>query len=413
MLAKTTLSIAAAAALGILASTAGGAADLDAGDAEAIRDGFRAIVDDGHAAGVVTLVVQHGETVVSDAYGLADMSTGAPMEAGAVMRIASMTKPVTGVAMMMLYEDGLWSFDDPIAKHLPELADLEVMAEGGLVDPQHAPTMGQLVSHTAGFTYGYFGVSEVDQAYLAANVLDESSSLEIMIGKLAAIPLKHQPGTAWEYSVSADIQGAIVERLSGMPFDAFLRERIFEPLGMVDTDFAVLDEDARGRIAMPHYVADGALTVETPPAPLGESLPGLPSGGGGLWSTAADYARFCQMLLNGGELDGVRLLEPETVALMREDLLPEGARVTFAGPGTGFGVDFAVAADPAESGEPWPEGTYYWFGIYGTFFWIDPANDLFAIGMIQRAYNPQLDPTYSPMRARNMGRAVVYQALAD
>jgi CubicO group peptidase (beta-lactamase class C family) len=385
-------------------------------DIATIRSQMHALVDSQQFAGIVTLIQQHGRVVDLDAYGLADTGSGAPMQPDSVMAIASMTKPVTGVAMMLLYEQHLWAPDDPIAKYIPEFSGLEVMdADGKLVPPQHAPTMRELMSHSAGFTYGFFGSTPVDKLYQQAQPTDPDSTLTAMVGKLARLPLKHQPGSAWEYSVSVDIQGYIVEKLSGMPYDAFLRERIFKPLKMHDTDFAVFGA-ARKRLAFQHSPGpDGKLAPLLPAAgrdAVARKVPSLPSPGGALYSTAADYARFAQMLLNGGELEGVRLLQPETVALMHRNALPEGVFVGPAGSRTRFGLDFAIAPDPAASGEPWPAGTYYWSGIFGTYFWIDPVNDMVVVGMVQRAWVPGSD-VGGTLLARNAGGKAIYQALND
>ncbi|MCC7462402.1 MAG: beta-lactamase family protein [Gammaproteobacteria bacterium] len=396
------------------AGTASTPRSLAPEDVAAIRGRLHALVDTGRFAGLVTLIQQHGRIVDLDAYGLADSGTGAPMRADSVMAIASMTKPITGVALMMLYEQHRWSLDDPVAKFVPEFADLKVMdANGQLVAPQHMPTMRELMSHSAGFTYGFFGSSPVDLLYQHEQPLAAGGTLQSMIGKLARLPLKHQPGSAWEYSVSVDIQGCIVERLSGMPFDVFLREKIFRPLKMIDTDFAVFGA-ARTRLAYPHAPGpDGRLAPVLPDGgrdAFADRLPSLPSPGGGLYSTAHDYARFAQMLLNGGSLDGVRLLEPATVALMHRNALPTGIYVGPPGSRTGFGLDFAIAPDPALSHEPWPAGTYYWSGIYGTYFWIDPANELIVVGMVQRAWRPGEDAR-ATLEARDAAGRAVYARL--
>ena len=386
----------------------------------AINKQMHGLVDDKHAApGIVTMIVQRGKTLDLDAYGFADAEKKTPMRADSVMAIASMTKPLTGAAMMILYEQGKWSLDDPVAKFVPAFKDLKVMGDDGkLVPPSHAPTMRELMSHSAGFTYGFFGNSEVDKLYQKANVLDANTSLETAVGKIARLPLKHQPGSKWEYSVSVDIQGYIIEKLSGQPYDAFVREHIVKPLKLKDTDFAVFGA-ARERMAFPHMPAKGGgWTVALPPngrAEFAKKVPGLPSPGGGAYSTAQDYARFCQMLLNGGTIDGVRVLKPETVRLMHTNMLPKGLHVAILNndlAGTGFGLDFAVVEDAARSHEPVPTGTFYWSGIYGTYFWIDPANDLVVVGMIQRAWSPTgADPTYDPVLVRNEAAKAIYAAL--
>jgi CubicO group peptidase (beta-lactamase class C family) len=381
----------------------------------AVRDAAQGLVASGDAAGVVTLLVQDGRTLDRFATGVADTETRAVMKPDAIMAIASMTKPVTGVAMMMLYEQGLWQLDDPVSKFVPELARLTVLAADGRTrEPLKSPqTMRQLMSHSAGFTYGAFGDSPADRLVRAANLTDPKSTLPKFIGKLAKLPLKHQPGSAWEYSVSVDVQGYIVEKLSGMPYDVYVREKILRPLKLTDTDFNVAPA-SRPRLAYQHIRRDGFLVPFFPEGTresVGKAVPSLPSPGGALFSTAADYARFCQFIVNGGELDGVRLLKPETVQLMHTNMLPPGVTVNLGGPGTVFGLDFAIAPDNALSKEPWPEGTYYWSGIYGTFFWIDPRNHLTVVGMLQRAYQPDTDKTYDPIKARNVIGKALYGAL--
>ncbi len=395
---------------------------LSAADVANINKQLHAFIDDTHAAvGMVTLIIQRGKTVDLDTYGLADAEKGTPLRPDAVMAIASMTKPITGVAMMLLYEQGKWSLDDPVAKFVPQFEDLKVMtAEGKLVPPNHAPTMRELMSHSAGFTYGFFGDSTVDKLYNQANVLDPSSSLKTAIGKIATLPLKHQPGTQWEYSVSVDIQGYLIEQLSGMPYDVFVRERVLKPLELKDTDFAVFGA-ARERLAYTHQPGkDGKLVIALPPggrADVGKAVAGLPSPGGALFSTAQDYARFCQMLLNGGTLDGVSLLKPETVRLMHQNVLPQGLHVSILNndlTGTHFGLDFAVVDDAAASQEPVPNGTFYWGGIYGTYFWIDPTNEIIVVGMLQRAWSPVSgDTAYDPGFVRKEAAKIIYAALND
>jgi CubicO group peptidase (beta-lactamase class C family) len=360
------------------------------------------------------VIVQDGKRVDADAYGYADTETRRAMRVDSVGAVASMTKPLTGVAMMMLYEQGKWSLDDLVAKHVPQLKDLKVMDDSGkLVAAGHQPTMRELMSHSAGFTYGSFGDSAVDKLYQAAKPTDPNSSLPGLIGKLSQLPLKNQPGTKWEYSVSVDIQGYIVEKLSGMPYAVFVREKILKPLKMKDSDFAVFGK-TRERLAFPHAPNTAGQLVPYLPAggrdEVAKAVPRLPSPGGSLYSTALDYARFCQMIVNGGQLDGVRLLKPATVKLMHENALPSGVYVGMAGPGTTFGLDFAIAGDPSTTREPWPAGTYYWSGIYGTYFWIDPVNHLIVVGMIQRPWLPGTDAAGS-LVARNEGGKAIYEAL--
>jgi CubicO group peptidase (beta-lactamase class C family) len=395
-----------------------------------LEETMQALVDQGQIAGGVTLLGRHGQIASLRSFGKLSLESGQPMPVDAIFRIRSETKPVTGVAMMILYDQGLWKLDDPITNYVPEFAGLRI-AEGVdaagqpiLTPVSRPPTMRELMTHTAGFAYGIADdpASLADQAYFRAGVL-QSSSLHDLVTKVAGLPLYAQPGTLWRYSVAADIQGYIIERLSGQSLPAFMEQRIFRPLGMKDTAFwapaeklprlaSVYDSDpATGRLVP---AVEGAWRDVTRP-------PAAPSGGGGLLSTAGDFARFAQMILNGGDLDGVRILEPETVALMRQNHLPASFRLTTDGTsnvlhpvvhqrpfpfatGMGYGLDVAVAIDPAASGAPVGPGTISWGGSAGTWFWIDPTNDLFFIGMIQRlgGVGPGLDAT---------SRSLVYQAL--
>ncbi len=389
-------------------------AQLTHDDISAINRKMHALVDAKQAAGVVTLIIQNGKRLDLDAYGSADTGLHRPMRTDSVGAFASMTKPITGVAMMMLYEQHKWSLDDPVEKYVPQLKNLMVMDDSGHLVRQSRPaTMRELMSHSAGFTYGVFADTPADRLVRAAQLTDPNSSLAGMIGKLSTLPLKHQPGTAWEYSVSADIQGYIVEVLSGMPYAEFVQQKILTPLKMKDSGFAVTGQ-ARERLALPHAPDRSGDLVPTLPAggrdAVAAKVPRLPSPGGALYSTVSDYARFCQMIANGGELDGVRLLKPETVRLMHRNALPPGVFVGMAGPGTTFGLDFAIAGDPASTHEPWPAGTYYWSGIYGTYFWIDPVNHLIAVGLIQRTWVPGTDAKGS-LIARNTAGEAIYTAL--
>ena len=376
------------------------------------------LVDDGRLAGVVTLLARHGKVVFADAVGKQDLAAGTPMARDTIFRIFSMTKPITGVAMMMLHEEGKWRLSDPVSRYIPGFADLQVhvgeIADGSpkLEDADRSMTMAELMSHTSGLAYGLGAANHVDRLYREHGVLNADATLKTMIDKLSNLPLLAQPGTRWYYSVGVDVQGYLVEQLSGQPFGDFLQERIFEPLGMVDTAFYV-PEAKLDRVARIYRPDDGGSLAEAEMGPTLTSMPAGPSGGGGLWGTADDYLRFSQMMLNGGELDGVRLLSPRTVELMQMNYVTAGARPTmFAGgaghwssmPGQGFGLDFAVALDPAATGEPYPRGVYYWGGAAGTWFWIDPVTDLTFVGMIQH---------FGPAAAHVQGisRNLVYQAV--
>lgn len=350
---------------------------------------MQSFVDQGKYAGVVTLVARHGKVVHLDAVGKQDVESGTPMATDSIFRIYSMSKPITGVAMMILFEQGKWQLNDPVAKFIPEFKDLKVHTGTGpdgqpnLQSQAHPMTMKELMSHTAGFTYGFFGNTPVDQLQRQVDVLSNDITLAEMVRRVAKLPLNSQPGAQWTYSISVDIQGYIVEKLSGMPFDQFLAKHIFQPLKMVDTGFYVPGANV-ARLAQVYNVdAQGKLRVENGGFNRDYTKnPALFSGGGGLVSTAADYFRFCQMLLNGGALDGVRILSPLTVQLMRTNAI--GANnVGLAGGGTKFGLDFAIYTDPVAAGGYYGEGTFWWGGAAGTWFWIDPVRDLIVIGMIQ------------------------------
>ena len=375
-------------------------------------------VNEQQFAGIVTILARHGKVVEFKTYGKKDLATGVPMDKGTIFRIYSMTKPVTGAAMMMLYEEGKWQPDDPITKYIPEFAHLKVFkgvddsGEPVLEDPVHPPTMLQLMTHTAGFTYGS-GSDLVDKMYRDQKVL-HSETLQEMINKLAKLPLLYQPGTRWVYSISVDIQGYLVEKLSGKSLPDFMRERIFEPLGMKDTGFYI-PKEKMDRLATLYRVSDAnewtPVSAENDLAPDLSKPPTMPSGGGGLLATAPDYLRFAQMLLNGGQFDGVRLLAPPTVKLMTSNHLPDklmtgefGVGLQHIRPGLGFGFDVAVFSDPAQAVDITGRGTFLWDGAAGTWFWIDPADDMTFVGMVQRmgGHGPNMQ-TFS--------RAMVFQAL--
>jgi CubicO group peptidase (beta-lactamase class C family) len=329
-----------------------------------------------------------------------------------------MTKPITGVAMMMLFEEGKWQLKDPVAKYIPEFAGLKVYgtdAHGNVVlqDQKHPLTMQELMSHTGGFTYGFFSNTPVDKLQRDANILDLNITLDEMIKRIAKLPLNAQPGSEWHYSISVDIQGYLVQKLSGMPFEEFLQRRIFKPLNMVDTGFYVPADKLKRFAEFYEYGKDGQLLVTHGGLNHDYSAkPALASGGGGLVSTATDYMRFCQMLLNGGQLGGVRLLAPRTVELMRSNVLPPELPVF--GPGEGFGLDFAVYTDPVAAGGYYGKGTFFWGGAAGTWFWIDPVNDVIVVGMIQQTagFGPTAGTTELP-DVRGLSHAYVYQAMVD
>jgi len=342
-------------------------------------------------AGAVMLVARHGKLVHTSVQGLKTLSPAEPLALDTIFPIFSMTKPVTAAAMMILHDRGMWSPDDPIARNLPEFAD--VKGPDGAA-PDHAPTMRELMTHNAGFGYAIaFGPLDVtDEAYVAADIWG-ADSLAAFVRRVARAPLAYQPGTRFRYSLGMDLQGAIIERLTGQSLPAFMRETLFEPLGMVDTDFHVPAGKQPRLATLYHMYGATELTVLDAPAFKRDGLapPRLPSGGGGLYSTAADYARFAQMLLNKGELGGVRVLSPAAVAIMTANHLPQAlidhgfvAGAQSVGPGCGYGVNGAVFFDPAAAGVPVGVGTYQWDGAGGAWFWIDPENDLLFVGLIGR-----------------------------
>ncbi len=372
--------------------------------------GMQQLVDGGKLAGIVTMIARHGKVAHFETFGKQDIAAGTPMAKDSVFRIYSMSKPITGVALMMLYEEGKFRLSDRVEKYIPELAGLKVAAGEGkdgpiLEDADHPMTIRELMSHTAGLTYGLFSESQVDKMYRDANVLDSNSTLHDMIVKLSKIPLRQQPGSRWHYSVAVDVQGYLVEVLSGQPFDKFLQERILGPLGMKDTGFDVPAASASRFAQVYNYEEDGSLIAREGFAGGRNYLEPTTffSGGGGLVSTATDYMRFCQMVANGGELDGVRILSPLTIELMHRDQLPR--KLGEMSPGTGFGLDFAVVENPVEA-DGISNGEYYWGGAAGTWFWIDPVEDLVFVGMIQQFGNSRPD-------VRSLSRRLTYQAILE
>ena len=386
---------------------------MDSARLDRITQAMQGYVDEGLLAGVVTMAARDNKIVHFESVGYRDVEAQAPMSNDALFRIYSMSKPVTGVALMILYEEGKFRLADPVEKFLPELKDLQVYAgtddSGNIItEPQgHKMTIRELMSHTGGLSYGIFAASPVDTKYVEAGLLDNGDTLEEFTTKLGQIPLKHQPGTTWEYSVSVDVQGYLVEKLAGQSFGSFLEERIFDPLRMTDTDFHVPQEKVSRFAQVYGYDAEGKLEA-------GEGFPGanflvdpvFESGGGGLVSTAMDYMRFSQMVLNGGELDGVRILAPLTVDLMHRDQTPKTMNGSVLGArGTSFGLDFAVVEDPVEA-ESYSTGEFYWGGAAGTWFWIDPVENLVFVGMIQQ-FGSKLP------NVRATSKRLLYQSILD
>ena len=363
--------------------------------------------------GAVVLVARNGRTAWHEAFGYRDRAAGAPMKRDSIFRIYSMTKPVFSVAAMTLAEEGALLVSEPISRHLPEFADVTVgvpRSDGrgyDAVPAERAITLQDLLRHSSGLTYAFIGAGPVKDAYKAAGLA--SFSLDMTVAeyarRLARLPLMRQPGTVWDYGRSTDVLGALMESATGRPLDEFLRRRVFEPAGMTDTGFYVPEEDL-GRVAEPQAdpatgVVDDLIDVTRPPKML--------SGGHGLVSTAADYARFCQMLLNGGSLDGERVLGRKTVEYMTADHLGDGIDKSGAfylpGPGYGFGLGFGVRLAAGESAWPGSVGEFFWGGYAGTYFWVDPAERLVVVYMMQSVKHR--------VRYRMILRNLVSQAIVD
>ena len=377
---------------------------------------MRGWVDSGRLAGLTVAVHRRGRLAFLESAGLADRERGLPMDADTLVRIYSMTKPLTSVAIMMLYEEGRFQLDDPIAAVLPAFKDMTVWAGEGRTVPADRPiTYRDLLTHTAGLTYGFHHATPVDAMYRDEGVDFQTAdaTLGAVVDRVAALPLVAQPGAAWNYSVATDVLGHLVAVQSGMGFDAFLRERVLEPLGMAETGFTVRD-DQRARFAANYSRGeDGRAALLDDPATSRYLRPRLPSGGGGLVSTVGDYGRFCQFLLNRGTLGGVRLLGRKTVELMMSnhlgtDMAGMGqarfSESTYAG--IGFGLGFSVMLDPARAQIVGTPGECAWGGAASTAFWVDPAEDL-AVVMLT-----QLTPS-STYPIRRELRVLTYAAVVD
>lgn len=412
------ISISTGSALAMVSPEAVG---MDSERLNRLTAAMQSLVDEGLLAGAVTMAARDNKVMHFESAGYRDLESRALMTNDTLFRIYSMSKPVTGVALMTLYEEGKFKLSDPVEKYIPEMSDLQVYAgtnaDGSMltIEANHKMTIRELMSHTGGLSYGVFSRSSVDTAYLQAGIgaaasaglLAPNETGRDFVRKLGQIPLKSQPGSQYEYSVSVDVQGYLVEVLSGQKFSDFLKERIFTPLNMQDTAFFVPVEKLNRFSQMYVYGETGTLTPsELFPGADFTKAPAFESGGAGLVSTAADYMRFSQMLLNGGELDGVRILAPLTVDLMHRDQTPKAmAESSLDRQGTAFGLDFAVILDPVEA-ESYSKGEYYWGGAAGTWFWIDPVEDIVFVGMIQAA--GALTPD-----VRSTSRRLLYQAIME
>jgi CubicO group peptidase (beta-lactamase class C family) len=411
---------------GIFAPIAPTEAGFDPGRLMRLDRFLDAAVAEGRMPGFGVLLARHGRLVSLKSYGKKNLETGETITPDTIFRVASMTKIVTGVALMMLYEENKFDLDDPVAKFIPEFAQLKVLTAMGtdgkplLADPAHQPTMRELMSHSGGFGYGT--TDDPADKILAAQDAYAASDLDEFIRRVAKAPLVYQPGTTWRYGAGADISGYIVEKLSGMRFGEFLQKRLFGPLGMEDTGFYV-PEDKLARLA-PVYAFDRAThrftEVKNSSNPIALPLvpptapPRFDAGGAGLFSTLLDYAHFAQMLGNGGELDGVRILAPATVEMMRTNMISWKALeagilrppVHF-GTAIGFGLDAQVMLDPRAVGSLVGKNTMSWHGAFAGWWWVDPTNDIVCVGMAQRSGT---DPDYV-FDDIDQVQKLVYQAL--
>ena len=368
-----------------------------------IQNYFKSYVDRGKIAGFSTLISRHGEIAHFEATGQRDRERALPMEKDTIFRIYSMTKPITSLALMMLYEEGHFQLSHPVSRYIPAFKDLKVWAGGTAEKYETKPcdremTIRDLMTHTSGLTYGFMYEHPVDALYRKAGIEGANTvdlTLKETVEALAGIPLLFSPGTHWSYSVSTDVCGHLVEVLSGRPLDEFLASRIFAPLRMSDTAFFVpkekLDRFATNYFRDPRTQKSGIMDVGDETSTYAKP-PKFLSGGGGLTSTITDYWRFCQMLLNGGELDGVRICSPKTIEFMTVNHLPDGKTMKematsgfseLAAEGSGFGLGFQVVLDPAEAQAVGSAGNFSWGGAASTYFWIDPEEDLIAIFMTQ------------------------------
>ena len=376
---------------------------------------LREMVDDERIPGAIVMVARHGKIVLEESVGWRDVDADEPMETDTVLRFYSMTKPVTSVAVMMLVEEEKLGLDDPVAKHVPGLAGLRVFSEQigetlKQVDANRDMTIRDLLRHTSGLTYGFFGSSPVDREYTRLAVLDDSGTLQQMVDKLAELPLLYQPGTRFNYSVSTDLLGHVIERVSGQGLDEFLRQRVFQPLDMRDTAFYVADEklDRFANNYGPRQTTSGIKVIDRADNSKFAKRPSFLSGGGGLVSTARDYMRFCQMLLDEGEFGGERLLSDASVREMTKNQLPpEAYPLTLNGvrEGVGFGLGFSVVVEITDWTRLCHAGEYGWGGAASTHFWISPDDDLAVVVLTQfMPFSFELENSVKPL---------VYEAIVD
>ncbi len=382
---------------------------------ERLSDGMQRAIDGSKIAGVVTLVAQRGEVVFHRAQGMAEIESRLPMQADTLFRIKSMTKPVTCAALLLLMEEGRLRLSDPVSRYLPAFKQVQVISNpadptSALVSPQREISLLDVLTHTAGLSYGLVPGLYLDDLYrqkiLSRQYVDPQFNLQVMMEELAQLPLAYQPGATFAYSMATDVVAAVVEVVSGQSLDAFMTERILNPLGMKDTGFMVPTEKLDRFCAVYGPDGKGGLKVLDPlSSPRYTRPPLLLSGGGGLVSTANDYFRFAQMLLNGGEFEGVRVLGCKTVERMRLNHLQAGVH-PFNDPAFGYGLGLGVMIDPVRTAFPGSVGVFGWPGVAGSDFWVDPQEELVGILMMQ------FMPSQAVTVAQDF-RNLVYQALVD
>ncbi len=384
-----------------------------------LNDRIEEGVKNNELPGAVVLIARNGKIAMFDAFGYRDKETKAPMKTDSIFRIASMTKPFTSVAAMILVEEGKISLADPVSKYIPAFADTKVSTQkknpDGTVEfglePQFRPmTIQDLMRHTSGLTYGLAGSNPVKQSYIDMKVMDANQTNAQMVEKLSKLALLYQPGTHWEYSMSTDVLGRVIEVASGMPLDKFIEERITKPLRLGDTGFEV-SPDKKDRGARPQKEGPNNAMPNIPDVALKSTWK---SGGGGMVSTAADYARFLQMFANGGQLDGARILSRKSIDLMTADHLPPDIKMgddmyrfeamePSARMGQGFGLGFAVRNEQGRNPLPGSPNDYFWGGAWGTYFWHDPREHMYVVFMMQSRT--------ARLPYRYLMRDLVYQAL--
>jgi CubicO group peptidase (beta-lactamase class C family) len=398
------------------------AAGMDEARLERITDHFGHVyVDSGKIAGCQVLVSRHGVPAYARTFGTLVSGGDRPVTEDTVWRIYSMTKPITSVALMTLYERARFKLTDPVHRYLPDWRDQRVGVGGPdgrleLIEPDRPVEVRDLLTHTSGLTYGWDPEHPVDRLYVEAGIRGTDRDLEGTVKLLGDLPLKFQPGSRWHYSLATDVCGRLVEVIGDQPFDDFLQEQLFDPLRMVDTGFAVPD-DRVDRFAANHArQSDKSLAVvDDPYDSVYRQPPAFLSGGGGLVSTMDDYARFCEMLRRGGELDGYRVLGPETLRFMTRNHLRGGVSIADIAvsplsdlryDGAGFGLGFATTIDPIAAGAIGSAGDFFWGGAASTIFWVDPVQDLFVIFMVQITPSGTFD-------FRGQLKSLVYSAIVD